>query len=213
MKLLKSKSFRTYSSLLPNVKVNLIVYYKRAGTKNLKFSKMNTKITILSLLLLFTLGSCNTDNTPAKVEGWSPIYQSSGQTMDIKSIDPQPVATAGKIYVRGNILFQVEPQVGIHLFDITDPEHPFNYSFIRIPGAQEISIKQNLLYSNNYNDLVIIDITELQNVKLLKRLEKAFNLENLDLPPMSGYFECVDPSKGKVIGWEKKTLISPKCKF
>ena len=174
---------------------------------------MNTKFTILSLMLLVTLGSCNRNDTPKEVEGWAPIYQSSGQTMDIKSTGPLPVATAGKIYVRGNVLFQVEPLMGIHLFDITDAEHPFNYSFIQIPGAQEISIKQNMLYSNNYNDLVIIDISDLENVKLVKRLENSFNLENLDLPPMSGYFECVDPSKGKVIGWEKKTLISPKCKF
>ena len=174
---------------------------------------MNTKITILSLLLLITLVSCNRNDSPKEIEGYAPIYQSGSQTLDIESADPLPVAKAGKIYVKGNILFQVEPLLGIHLFDITDPEHPFNFSFIKLPGAQEISIKQNLLYSNNYNDLVIIDINELANVKLVKRLKDAFNLENLDLPPMTGYFECVDPSKGKVIGWERKVLHSPQCKF
>ena len=174
---------------------------------------MKAKITILGLSLLIMLGSCNRNDSPKNVEGWAPIYQSATETKDIKSIDPQPIVTAGKIYVKGNILFQLEPLVGIHLLDISDPKHPLNYSFIKLPGAQEISIKNNLLYSNNYNDLVIIDISDLENVQLIKRMENAFNLEGLDLPPMSGYFECVDPQKGKVIGWEKKTLQSPKCKF
>lgn len=175
---------------------------------------MKIKITILSLLMiLVVLASCNRNNTPKEVEGWSPIYQIAAQTLDIESTDPQPVAVAGKIYVKENILFQVEPLLGIHLFDITDPEHPFNYSFIKLPGAQEISIKGNLLYSNNYNDLVILNIIDKENVKLLKRVANAFNLEDLDTPPISGYFECVDPEKGKVVGWERKVLHSPQCRF
>jgi len=174
---------------------------------------MKSKLTILSLGLMIALSACNRDNVPKEVEGWAPVYQTSGQVTDIKSTYPQPVLNAGKIYAKEHMLYQVEALTGIHVFNISNPAQPINQSFIKIPGAQEISIKDNLLYSNNYNDLVIIDISDLGNVKLLKRMENAFKLENLDQPPMSGYFECIDPQKGKIVGWEKKLLHYPKCKF
>jgi hypothetical protein len=34
---------------------------------------------------------------------------------------------------------------------------------------------------------------------------------NQDFPPEFGYFECVDTTKGTVVGWEKKTLKRPEC--
>lgn len=166
---------------------------------------------LLSLTLL--LFSCNGDKGPENIEGWAPVYQSSIEMNEIKSIGIQPIKDAGKIYVKGNDLYQIENKEGIHVMDMSNPQLPVRRSFIQLPGAQEISIKENYLYANNFNDLVVLDISDPEDVKVIKRLKDVFQLESLEMPAEKGYFECVDPSKGKVVKWEKKMLNSPKCRF
>jgi hypothetical protein len=66
------------------------------------------------------------------------------------------------------------------------------------------------LYADNAVDLVALDITNPADVKLLKRIENAF--PNQSFPPHTGVnFECADPAKGVVVGWEKVQLQNPKC--
>lgn len=161
-----------------------------------------------------SLAACTRgEETPEKVIGYAPIYQSDPQVQSIKSIGPQPLASGGKIYVTGQDLFQVETGKGIHVFDIQHPEQPVKKAFLQIPGAQELSVKGNLLYSNNYNDLVVIDITDVQHIRLISRIAGVFHLSGGSYPPDQGYFECIDPEKGPVAGWEKKMLYSPKCRY
>ena len=170
---------------------------------------------LLSLLAaVIVFASCNGDNdTPKEVMGYAPIYQSDSSITEIRSEDPQPILEGGKIYVRNKELYQVEKGSGIHVLDITDPANPVKKAFIRIAGAQEVSIKENLLYANNYNDLVVINISDIKHVQLVNRMKDVFHITGGNVPPEKGYFECVDPGKGSVIGWQKKNLYSPKCKF
>lgn len=166
------------------------------------------------LASVIALASCKGgSDAPAEIMGYAPIYQSDSSIMDVRSDDPQPILEGGKIYVQGHTLYQVEKGAGIHVLDITEPTHPVKKAFIRIAGAQEISIKGDLLYSNNYNDLVVVAIADIQHVQLVKRMQDMFHITGGNVPPERGYFECVDPARGTVIGWRKKTLYSPKCKF
>jgi hypothetical protein len=190
--------------------------YKAVFTTGLKYYKMTKYSTfllsLLSAALLFP--SCNGgDDTPKEVMGYAPIYQSDSSIAEIRSDDPQPILEGGKIYVRNKELYQVEKGIGIHVLDITDPAHPVKKAFIHIAGAQEISIKENLLYANNYNDLVVINISDIKHVQLVNRMKDVFHITGGNVPPEKGYFECVDASRGSVIGWQKKNLYSPKCKF
>lgn len=160
------------------------------------------------------LASCKGgSDTPNQIIGYAPIYQSDSSIMEIRSDGPQPILEGGKIYILDQSLYQVEKGSGIHVLDITDPAHPVKKAFIHIAGAQEISIKGTLLYSNNYNDLVVVDITNINRVQLVKRMKDMFHITGGNIPPERGYFECVDPEKGSIIGWQKKTLYSPKCKY
>jgi hypothetical protein len=160
------------------------------------------------------LSSCSKDDgPPSEVIGYAPMYQTDQLIKEIKSIDPQPIINGGKIYVLNNNLYQVEADKGIHVLDIHYPEHPVKLAFIQIAGAQELSIKGGLLYSNNYNDLVVIDIANINKIKVVKRMENVFHLMGKSVPPEKGYFECIDPDKGSIIGWQKKMLYSPKCKY
>jgi hypothetical protein len=151
-------------------------------------------------------------STPSQVEGYVPIYQSDSSVASITSSEPRAIVEGGKIYTKDSLLFQIEKGVGIHIINIADPENPEKTGFINIMGVSDMSIKGQLLYANNFNDLVIVDISNLNAVKLIKRQEGAFKLSSSQLPPEQGYFECIDPSKGKVVGWKKQVIYSPKCR-
>ena len=86
-------------------------------------------------------------------------------------------------------------------------------SFIKIPGATELAIKANYLYTNNVNDLVVIDLSNIASPQVVSRVADAFPQINQNYPSLSGVrFECPDPSKGIVIGWEQKLIDNPKCR-
>lgn len=160
------------------------------------------------------LASCkDKNNTPAEIIGYAPVYQRDSEVETIKSAEPQPIVEGGKIYVKDHYLYQVEKNKGIHVLDIQNASKPVKLAFIQIAGAQELSIKGNLLYANNYNDLVVIDIENIMDIKLIKRMPEVFHIINTTAPPENGYFECIDIEKGPVVGWEKKMLYSPKCKY
>ena len=73
----------------------------------------------------------------------------------------------------------------------------------------DFSIKQNMLYADNITDIVIIDISQMANPVYKNRISNVFPIQNF--PDEAGPFECVDVSKGVVVGWEKSTLINPNC--
>jgi len=164
------------------------------------------------ILAGIVFSSCGT-SFPDKVEGYSPIYQTDVTVTAITASDPRPIVSGGKIYVKDSVLFQIETGEGVHVMNIKDPSKPLKIGFINLSGVSDISIKGNVLYGNNYNDLVAVDITDLKNVKLVSRQQNVFNLNADPVPPERGYFKCVDPAKGAVVGWKKETIYSPKCRY
>lgn len=168
---------------------------------------------VLPLLLLFT--ACDQNGAgpvPKEADGWAPVYSTNTEALTISSADPKTIEKGGKIYTKGTLLYQVETGKGIHVINIADPANPQKVKFININGAQEMAIKGQTLYANNLNDLVVVDITDYASVKEVGRLKNVFHLVNQYRPPGEGYFECIDASKGTVVGWEQKKLQSPRCK-
>lgn len=177
--------------------------------------KMIKNITQAAIVLtaILSLAACNPDSTPKEVEGWAPVYESDLSDIEIKSEQPRAIVNGGKIYMMNSTLYQVEEGLGIHVINLSDPSQPKKVAFITIDGAHEISIKGQYLYSNNYNDLVVVDISDISAAHMVKRMKNTFRFTNNVLPPERGYFECIDPDKGTVIDWKKITLYSPKCKY
>jgi hypothetical protein len=160
------------------------------------------------------IASCEPDRPypiPDVTDGWAPIYASEKDAYTVSAINPQPPVHAGKIYIKGNLLFQLEDGKGIHVYGIANPAAPTKMSFIAVAGAHEMSINDNFLYTNNLNDLVSIDIQNVADPKLVSRVQGAFHILEQNVPPEPGYFECVDASKGVVVGWERKVLKRPEC--
>lgn len=168
----------------------------------------------LAVLLALALVSCDPQQGfDREITGYVPVYATQQAATSIAATTPKPTVHAGKIYAWNQYLFQVEQNEGIHIIDNSNPQQAHKISFLTVPGASEISIKSNFLYTNNLNDLVVIDLSTITAPQLVNRLVNAFPQFSQQYPPFSNvYFECPDPSKGVVIAWEEKLIKDPKCR-
>ncbi len=167
-------------------------------------------------IILLLVGSCTESddfvNFPdGEVEGLKPIY---GEAAEIKNIEIQaarPMENPGKIFRKDGFLYVNEFSKGVHIIDNTDPSNPTPKAFINIPGNVDIAAKGNVFYFDNFSDLVAVVITNNNEIEVVKRLENIFPTANSAPNRTDVFFECVDESKGVVIGWERATLSNPKC--
>lgn len=170
--------------------------------------------TTLLLLSLLGLDGCyiDPDGEPPVERGdtYRPIYSTFDQIRTVETLAPRAIQTPGKIYIKDRYLFINDVGQGIHIVDNRDPANPVKLSFVAIPGARELAIKDSILYADNIVDLVALNIANPRNIRLVKRVENAFTYTAY--PPMNNVrFECPDPEKGLVVGWEKADLKNPQC--
>lgn len=168
----------------------------------------------ISIFLITCLFACDPSrNEMGRMDGYVPVYASLQASTQINIEAPRPTTNAGKIYAYNQYLFQVEEGKGIHIIDNSNPQQAEKISFLSIPLCSELAIKSNFLYTNNLDDLLVFNISDINSPQMVSRLEDAFPNEGQQYPPMANvYFECVDPSKGIVIGWERKIIDNPKCR-
>ncbi len=135
-----------------------------------------------------------------------PVYMSQDEfKSSVKKTTPQEVKQPGKIYIKDKYLFVNEVNKGIHVFDNSNPASPSAIAFINIPGNVDMAIRGNLLYVDSYIDLVVIDITDIQNPTEVDRFPNAFP----DIYPEYDYtypVAQVDQSKGVVIDWKVEEI-------
>jgi hypothetical protein len=171
---------------------------------------------LLTPLLLLYLFSCTPDNArpvDALMNAYIPVYASTTDVTQISVEAPKPTTEAGKIYAYGNYIFQNDLNTGIHIIDNSDNLKPKKVSFLKLPLSTEIAVKGNYLYANNFRDIVVFDISNPAQPRLVKRVSNVFPPANQQYPPFSNvYFECPDASKGVIVRWEMKTIKTPKCR-
>ncbi len=173
-----------------------------------------TFLKISSILLLGAFSACNTESrlSPDEVEGYKPIYASKEQMNTVSQLAPRPLENPGKIYAYGNFLFVGEKGKGVHVFNNANPSNPSPLSFLEIFANNDIAIKDDFLYADNGGDLVVLNISNPNQITLVSRQKDAIPNNNFQIPPERGYFECVDNQKGVVVAWEKTILRKPKCR-
>lgn len=115
---------------------------------------------------------------------------------------PTPIEESGKIYAYQDYIFVNDKYQGVHVIDNSNPESPQKVAFIQIPGNVDISIKGDYLYADSVSDLVVIDISNLQDLQIVNRLEGVLG-ENVAWP-MAEVFEWgeIDYENEVLIGWE-----------
>jgi hypothetical protein len=158
---------------------------------------------ILSLVIMTGLLSCQ-DESYVTYTANVPVYMSyEDLRKSVKVETSVELVNPGKIYFKGNIIYINEYRKGIHVIDNTNPSNPVKIGFIKIPGNVDIAIRDNLLFADSYIDLIVLDITDIHNVKEVSRTEKIFEYY---LPEYDTKFEVVpiDQEKGVVVDWEVK---------
>ena len=173
-------------------------------------------LTALATTAVMGLAACDplgnsSQSPPDQTEGYAPVYDTTTGSAGVRAGAARNTVSAGKIYTKDSLLYQVENGRGIHIFSIANPQAPQRLGFLEIAGCQEVSMLGNLLYTNSVNDLITVDLADRQNPVVKSRIPNAFHLVNQGAPPATGWFECVDAAKGTVIGWELKTLYKPQC--
>ena len=116
---------------------------------------------------------------------YTPIYMSVDEaTQPIENLSPQPIQNPGKIHYHRNFLLINEERKGIHIIDNLDPNGPQNLGFISIPGNIDLITKNDILYADSYQDLLIIDINNPFAATIVERRTAFFQFdknENGDL--------------------------------
>lgn len=171
-----------------------------------------------ALALIFCVTSCwdkvktNTGNQTMRVWGSKPVYGVDSSAKKIQYLNvAQPVKVPGNIYTKDNYIYQLEVGKGIHVIDNSTPSQAKRIGFITINGSSQISIKGNFLYSNSFDDLVVLDISNLNNIMEVKRVRGAFPEGRVNYyyvrPVESGYYEC-PRYDSLVVDWRKDSIWS-----
>lgn len=168
---------------------------------------MKTIKNILALTLFISIFSSCMDKYTESFIANSPVYLSYEDLREsIKLTDSRELKNTGKIYFKDGYIFINEELKGIHIIDNQDPSNPNNIGFITIPGNVDIAIKDDILYADSFVDLVVIDISDINNPKEVNRVEDVFPYTT-PMPTEDDYpVAKVDEEKGVVIEWEVKKI-------
>lgn len=62
----------------------------------------------------------------------------------------------------------------MHIIDNSDKTNPVFKAFLQVPGSYDMAVLGNILYTDSYTDLLAFDITEVQDIREVKRVEDVF---------------------------------------
>ncbi len=109
------------------------------------------------------------------------------------------INSPGKLNYKDGYLFISEVAKGVHVIDNRNVNAPIKIGFINIPGNYDIATKDNFLYADSYIDLVIFDISNINEIKEVNRVEGSFQ----------NYYEnrlLFSETLGIVIGYEEEVI-------
>ena len=166
---------------------------------------MKTKQFFLIAITFIFMISCNKNDefetvNVAKAEFMS--LEAFRASVDI--IAPTPIIESGKIYAYNNLVLVNDIDNGIHIIDNTNPENPVKVAFIKIKATKDMEIKGNYLYADSLMDLLVFDISDINNIHEVARLKDVFPsyipmpfIDNLVLD----YGENGNQSGDIIVGW------------
>lgn len=165
---------------------------------------------ILLIWPFFQACETSSDLSDETVEAYVPVYKSYDEMSKVELDPSKKLEKSGKIYIYKAALLVSEPGQGVHVFSNTDFRNPERVNFIVIPGNKDMELRNDILYVDNGLDLVSIDVSDINNIKVLNRTKDVFPYPMY--PDREGVkFVCPDPSKGYVVDWILDEVNDPKC--
>ncbi|MGM0460425.1 MAG: LVIVD repeat-containing protein [Bacteroidota bacterium] len=181
---------------------------------SLQKSQLLALVSILCLLP-FLFSAC--EDQQIQTITWTefePVYMSEQEFLNsVELQQPRDLEVPGKIYFYDGYLFVNERNKGVHIIDNRDPASPSNVGFINIPANKDIAVEGENLYADSQKDLLVFDISDLQNPELTERIEDVFNTAANIAPGFTTH--NVDQSNGLVVDWkkvEKEEICEDDCR-
>lgn len=170
---------------------------------------------LIFLLTFVCLWSCHNDDTDYEIITVAvPEVMSKTEFRNSVAIQSaKPIVEAGKIYAYGDYIFVSDKDIGVHVIDNSNPKAPKAISYLKIPGNEDISIKNNYLYADSATDLLVFDLSNILNIQLIERLEDVFSVYDYQIPIEAEYadFNNFDFDNSIVVGWnivkERREII------
>lgn len=157
-------------------------------------------------ILVFGLTSCDWRTAVATKE----VLVAKPITMTLDELQastgvllPEPIQNSGKIYAYQDYIFINDLYRGIHVIDNSNPSNPEKIRFINIPGNVDLSIKDNFLYADCLRDLVVMDISDINNIRPVARLEGVLQ-DNTPWPVEADIIDYaeIDYEHEVIVGWD-----------
>ncbi|WP_299435154.1 hypothetical protein [uncultured Maribacter sp.] len=169
---------------------------------------MKIKIVLFVFAITFGLLSCEKEEDGKYADYLVARPLKISKTEFNKGVDiiaPMPIDESGKIYAYKNYIFINDKYKGVHVIDNTNPASPKKIAFIKIAGNVDISIKDDYLYADSITDLMVLDISDINTIKIVNRLKNVLR-DNVVWPVADFYeYDEVDYENELVIGWETVT--------
>ncbi|WP_341215240.1 hypothetical protein [uncultured Wocania sp.] len=167
------------------------------------------KLKFIFLTLIFvSIVSCDKDDTDYEfVTVATPELMSKSVFRNsVEVVVPKNIEEAGKIYTYSNYIFVSDVNKGIHIIDNTNPKLPKPIKYIVIPGNEDISVRDNFLYADSATDLLVFDISDINEVHLVERLEDVFTIYNYQIPveAQAVDYSNFDYENHIIVGWTTK---------
>lgn len=171
---------------------------------------MKTKSILFLCINFLLIASCTNDDSNDGYKEYlvaRPILMDQAEfTNSVSVIAPRPVDESGKVYTYGDYIFVNDKYRGVHVIDNRNPSQPVKISFIKIPGNVDISVKDNYLFADSLMDLVVIDISNIDQIEQINRLQNVL-YNNVIFPFEADLVEYEDYNYGSeiIVGWETVT--------
>ena len=87
---------------------------------------------------------------------------------------PIDICETTSFYVYQQYLFMVEDGEGLHILDNSDPTNPLPVTWMPVQGGQGLAVRNNILYINQYTDLLAFDLSDPKIPTFVSRTEDVF---------------------------------------
>ncbi len=167
------------------------------------FTKLLSGPAFLLALLTIILSSCEDKVEITRTYTvYEPVYMSLTELREsVDVIEPQILEQTGKLYLYQDYILINDPGQGINIVDNTDQSNPTPVKYINLPGTSDFSVRGDILYADSYMDLVMLDISDLDNISEINRVEDIFVEFIVD----NGFY--LDPDSGLVVDYVEKEII------
>ena len=169
------------------------------------------KIKFLFLSLVFVMALSCDKNDDADYEfvqvATAQLMSKSAFRSSVEVTVPQTIKEAGKIYAYKDFIFISDANTGVHIIDNSNPQAPQAIKYLKVPGNEDVSVKDDFLYADSATDLVVFDLSDINNITLVERLEDVFDIYDYNIPVEAQVvdFDKFDFENDIIVGWTLKT--------